>query len=222
MFDNYQYYFNQAITLEVRGEVYMSKSTLEMLITQHEQTLRDKKQSEEYLKNLILKESQYELAVDLMKKIIEGMSQSQINHLEVLINSALETIFFDRKYFVELQVTELRNTNNLQILLNEVNDNGELIKTDIKSNGFGVQSIIGFILQLYFILYYKQYPVMFMDEAMTQLSKQYLPYFKILINDLAEKYNFIFVLVTHDRDIMELSDRTYEVVKGEVRLINEV
>ena len=111
-------------------------------------------QSEEYLKNLILKESQYELAVDLMKKIIEGMSQSQINHLEVLINSALETIFFDRKYFVELQVTELRNTNNLQILLNEVNDNGELIKTDIKSNGFGVQSIIGFILQLYFILYY--------------------------------------------------------------------
>lgn len=213
MFDNYQYYFNQAIT---------KKSTLEMLITQHEQTLRDKKQSEECLKNLILKESQYELAVDLMKKIIEGMSQSQINHLEVLINSALETIFFDRKYFVELQVTELRNTNNLQILLNEVNDNGELIKTDIKSNGFGVQSIIGFILQLYFILYYKQYPVMFMDEAMTQLSKQYLPYFKILINDLAEKYNFIFVLVTHDRDIMELSDRTYEVVKGEVRLINEV
>ena len=213
MFDNYQYYFNQAIT---------KKSTLEMLITQHEQTLRDKKQSEECLKNLILKESQYELAVDLMKKIIEGMSQSQINHLEVLINSALETIFFDRKYFVEVQVTELRNTNILQILLNEVNDNGELIKTDIKSNGFGVQSIIGFILQLYFILYYKQYPVMFMDEAMTQLSKQYLPYFKILINDLAEKYNFIFVLVTHDRDIMELSDRTYEVVKGEVRLINEI
>ena len=213
MFDNYQYYFNRAIT---------KKSTLEMLITQHEQTLRDKKQSEECLKNLILKESQYELAVDLMKKIIEGMSQSQINHLEVLINSALETIFFDRKYFVELQVTELRNTNNLQILLNEVNDNGELIKTDIKSNGFGVQSIIGFILQLYFILYYKQYPVMFMDEAMTQLSKQYLPYFKILINDLAEKYNFIFVLVTHDRDIMELSDRTYEVVKGDVRLINEI
>ena len=212
MFDNYQYYFNQAIT---------KKSTLEMLITQHEQTLRDKKQSEECLKNLILKESQYELAVDLMKKIIEGMSQSQINHLEVLINSALETIFFDRKYFVELQVTELRNTNNLQILLNEVNDNGELIKTDIKSNGFGVQSIIGFILQLYFILYYKQYPIMFMDEAMTQLSKQYLPYFKILINDLAEKYNFIFVLVTHDRDIMSLSDRTYEVIKGEVRLINE-
>lgn len=213
MFDNYQYYFNQAIT---------KKSNIELLLTQYEQTKKEKEQASIELKELITKENNYEKAVDLMKKIIEGMSQSQINHLEALINSALETIFFDRKYFVELQVTELRNTNNLQIILNEINDAGELIKTDIKSNGFGVQSIIGFILQLYFILYYKQYPIMFMDEAMTQLSKQYLPYFKMLINDLAEKYNFIFVLVTHDRDIMSLSDRTYEVVKGEVKLINEL
>lgn len=212
MFENYQYYFNQAIT---------KKSNLELLINQHEETIREKDRAALELKNLVSKESLYEKSIDLMKKIIESMSQSQINHLESLINSALETIFFDRKYFVELQVTELRNTNNLQIILNEVNDFGELIKTDIKSNGFGVQSVIGFILQLYFILYYKQYPIMFMDEAMTQLSKQYLPYFKILINDLAEKYNFIFVLVTHDRDIMSLSDRTYEVIKGEVRLINE-
>ena len=212
MFENYQYYFNQAIT---------KKSNLELLINQHEETIREKDKAALELKNLVSKESLYEKSVDLMKKMSEGMSQSQINHLESLINSALETIFFDRKYFVELQVTELRNTNNLQIILNEVNDSGELIKTDIKSNGFGVQSVIGFILQLYFILYYEQYPIMFMDEAMTQLSKQYLPYFKILINDLAEKYNFIFVLVTHDRDIMSLSDRTYEVIKGEVRLINE-
>ena len=57
---------------------------------------------------------------------------------------------------------------------------------------------------------------------MTQLSKQYLPYFKSLINDLAEKYGFIFVLVTHDTDIMNLSDRTYFVDKGKVELYNEV
>ena len=213
MFDNYQYYFNQAIT---------KKSNLELLLSQHEQTKKEKELASLELKNLITKESNFEKAVDLMKKIIEGMSQSQINHLESLINSALETIFFDRKYFVELQVTELRNTNNLQIILNEVNDAGELIKTKLEDNGYGVKSIIGFILQVYFILYYKLYPILFMDEAMTNLSKQYLPYFKSLINDLAEKYNFIFVLVTHDRDILDLSDRTYFVEKGKVSLYNEI
>lgn len=213
MFENYQYYFNQAIT---------KKSNIEMLKSQHEATIRDKEQSSLDLKNLITKESKYEKAVDLMKKIIEGMSQSQINHLEELINSSLETIFFDRKYFVELQVTELRNTNNLQIILNEITDDGQLLKTDLDANGYGVKSIIGWVLQIYFILYYHQYPIMFMDEAMTQLSKQYLPYFKSLINDLAEKYGFIFVLVTHDRDIMDLSDRTYFVEKGNVTLYNEI
>lgn len=213
MFENYQYYFNKAIT---------KKSNIEMLKSQNEQTKRDKDQASLDLKNLISKENKYEKAVDLMKKIIEGMSQSQINHLEELINSALETIFFDRKYFVELQVTELRNTNNLQIILNEITDEGELIKTKLEDNGFGVKSIIGWVLQIYFILYYHQYPIMFMDEAMTNLSKQYLPYFKSLINDLAAKYGFIFVLVTHDRDIMDLSDRTYFVEKGKVTLYNEI
>lgn len=213
MFENYNYYFNQAIT---------KKSNLELLLSQHEQTKRDKEIASQELKNLISKEASYEKAVDLMKKIIEGMSQSQINHLESLINSALETIFFDRKYFVELQITELRNTNNLKIVLNEITDDGQLLKTDLNDNGYGVKSIIGFVLQIYYILYYHQYPIMFMDEAMTQLSKQYLPYFKSLINDLAEKYGFIFVLVTHDTDIMNLSDRTYFVDKGKVELYNEV
>lgn len=213
MFENYQYYFNQAIT---------KKSNLEMLINQHEQTKAEKEKASKDLKELITKENRYEKAVDLMKKIIEGMSQSQINHLEELINSALETIFFDRKYFVELKVTELRNTNNLQIILNEITDDGQLLKTSLDANGYGVKSIIGWVLQIYFILYYHQYPIMFMDEAMTQLSKQYLPYFKSLINDLAEKYGFIFVLVTHDRDIMDLSDRTYFVDKGKVELYNGI
>lgn len=212
MLENYQSYFNQVIT---------KKSNLEMLIKQHEQTKEEKIKLSNELKETIIKESNYEKAVDLMKKIIEGMSQSQINHLEELINSALETIFFDRQYFVELNVTELRNTNNLQIILNEINEEGQVIKTKLENNGYGVKSIIGFILQVYFILYYKQYPIMFLDEAFTNLSKQYLPYLKSLINDLAEKYNFIFVLVTHDTELMSLSDRTYLVDKGKVTLHNE-
>lgn len=211
MFENYQEYFNKAIT---------GKSSIEMLLDQHNQTKMDYENLSNELKELIKKEHNYELAVDLMKKLAEGMSKSQISHLEVLINSALSTIFYDRQYSVELIITELRNTNNLQIILNEVIDDGSVIKTKLEDNGFGVKSVIGFILQVYFIIYYKQYPILFLDEAFTQLSKQYLPYLKSLISDLANKYGFTFVLVTHDRDIMELADRTYIVEKGNVSLFN--
>ena len=213
MFDNYQYYFNKAIT---------TKSNIEMLEHQYKESLNEINLTGEELKNLIKKEKNYEYAVDLMKKIIEGMSKSQINHLENLINSALETIFFDRQYSVELVITELRNTNNLQIILNEVLDDGSVIKTKLDDNGFGVKSVIGFILQVYFILYHHEYPILFLDEAFTQLSKQYLPYLKSLISDLADKYGFIFVLITHDTDIMSLSDRTYLVNQGKVTLYNEL
>lgn len=212
MYDNYQEFFNRAIA---------GKSQLDMLKSQHERTVEDFANVSKELKDLITKEHNYELAVELMKKLVEGMSRGQINHLESLINSALSTIFFDRQYTVELVVTELRNTNNLQIILNEVLDDGSVIKTKLEDNGYGVKSIIGFILQVYFIIYYKQYPILFLDEAFTQLSKQYLPYLKSLINDLASKYGFTFVLVTHDRDLMELADRTYLVEKGEVSLYNE-
>ena len=209
MFENYSSYFNQAIT---------RKSNIELLKNQYEESKQEKKQLSKELENLVKKESQYEKAVELMKKIIEGMSQSQITHLENLINSALETIFFDRQYYVELLVTELRNTNNLQIILNEVNDEGEVIKTKLNDNGYGVKSIIGFILQVYFILYHHQYPVLFLDEAFGTLSDQYVPYLKVLMDELAKKYGFIFVLITHDVRFMEIANKTYTVSKGVVTL----
>ena len=50
MYENYQYYFNQAIT---------KKSNIEMLKSQHEATIRDKEQSSLDLKNLITKENKF-------------------------------------------------------------------------------------------------------------------------------------------------------------------
>ena len=100
MLENYSLYFSRAI---------QAKSNIELLLKQFEEAKENKMKLELDLKNTIKKEATYEEAVDLMKKIVESMSTSQIKHLENLINSALETIFFDRNYSVEMNVTELRN-----------------------------------------------------------------------------------------------------------------
>ena len=209
MLENYSLYFSRAI---------QAKSNVELLLKQFEEAKENKMKLELDLRNTIKKEATYEEAVDLMKKIVESMSTSQIKHLENLINSALETIFFDRNYSVEMNVTELRNTNNLQILLVEQNDEGEIIKTKLNDTGYGVKSIIGFILQIYFILYHHEYPVLFLDEAFGTLSSQYVPYLKTLMDELAKKYGFIFVLITHDTRFMDIADKTYLVDKGNVKL----
>ena len=209
VFENYSLYFNRAIQV---------KSNIELLKSQREEAIRNREALNIKLKDLIKKESLYEQAIELMKKLVESMSQSQIKHLEELINSSLETIFFDRRYSVDMNVTELRNTNNLQILLNEILDDGTVLKTKLDDNGFGVKSIIGFILQIYYILYYHQYPVLFLDEAFGTLSSQYIPYLKVLIDELSKKYGFIFILITHDTRFMDISDRTYLVDKGNITL----
>ena len=153
-----------------------------------------------------------------MKEIIDVLSRTHIDHLEKLLNSAVSTIFFDKNYRVEFEVSEYRNSNNLTIYLIETLEDGSEIKTDIKDNGFGIKTIIGFILQVYFILYHKLSPVLFADEAFSALSSQYLPYLRSLLTSLKEEYGFIFVLVSHDPRIIDISDNTYEVKDGEVKL----
>jgi len=209
MFEEYQDYFNRAITM---------KSNIELLKSQKEEMLITKQEALDKMKGLVHEINTYEKAIEYLKQIIEGLSRSQIEHLENLINSALSTIFFDQNYSVDLVITELRNTNNLQIIFNKIDENGNKIQSKIDDNGFGVQSIIGFVLQIYFIIYHKLYPVLFLDEAFSTLSLEYIPYLKSLINSLSEKYNFIFVLITHDTRFMEISDKTYKVKEGKVFL----
>ena len=103
----------------------------------------------------------------------------------------------------------------------ETQEDGVEIKTDIKDNGFGIKTIIGFILQVYFILYHKLSPIIFIDEGFSAISNQYIPYLRSLLNSLKEEYGFIFVLVAHDPRFIDIADQTYEVKNGEVRLVSQ-
>ena len=133
-----------------------------------------------------------------------------------MLDSAVKTIFYDKNYSIKLEISEFRNGNCLNILLKEDTDEGEII-TDIKNNGFGIQGVIGFVLQVYFIMYHKLAPILVMDEAMSTLSSQYLSYFKELVDALSKQYNFNFVLVAHDPRFIDIADYKYEVKDGEVR-----
>ena len=155
-----------------------------------------------------------------MKEIIDTLSRSHLNHLEKLLNSAVSTIFFDRMYRIEFDISEYRNSNCLTIYLIDVKDDGTEIRTDIKDNGFGVKTIIGFILQVYFILYHKLSPILFIDEGFSALSSQYIPYLRSLLTSLKDEYGFIFVLVAHDVRFIDIADIKYEVKDGEVKLVS--
>ena len=205
----YQTLFNKAI---------VKKSNIELQLQQQEDRKQQYNESLIALQKLLQDQQNYEQSIDILKKMMDNLSRSQINHLSDLLNSSVQSIFFDRQYSIELQITELRNQNQLKILLHEDTPDGHVV-SDINDNGYGLKGIIGFILQCYFIIYYKQEPILFLDEAFGNLSSQYLPYLKSLIVSLTNKYGFRFILITHDERLMELADRTYRVRLGEVKLV---
>ena len=210
MIENYNALYNKAIQIKSKYE------TIEAQLNNRE---IEKEQLTDNMKNLLHKQMIYEDAISYMKELIDALSRTHINHLEKLLNSAVTTIFFDRKYKIQFEVSEYRNSNCLSIYLIETQEDGLEIKTDIKDNGFGIKTIIGFILQVYFILYHKLRPIIFIDEGFSNLSLQYIPYLRSLLTSLKEEYGFIFVLVSHDLRLIDIADLKYEVRNGEVRLI---
>lgn len=206
----YQSIYNKAI---------VKKSNIELQLQQLDDTKQQYNNNLVDLQNILKDQQCYEHSIDVLKKMMDQLSKSQIQHLSDLLNSSVQSIFFDRQYSIELNVTELRNQNQLKILLHEDTPDGHIV-SDINDNGYGLKGIIGFILQCYFIIYYKQDPILFLDEAFGNLSSQYLPYLKALIQSLTNKYGFRFILITHDERLMEMADRTYRVRLGEVKLVD--
>ena len=212
MIEEYNALYNKAIQI---------KSKYETLENQLNSKKNDKETYTNHMKELLHKQMIYEDAISYMKELVDALSRTHIDHLEKLLNSAVTTIFFDRKYRIQFEVSEYRNSNCLSIYLIETQEDGIEIKTDIKDNGFGLKTIIGFILQVYFILYHKLSPIIFIDEGFGNLSLQYIPYLRSLLTSLKEEYGFIFVLVSHDPRLIDIADQTYQVRNGEVRLVSQ-
>lgn len=212
MIENYSALYNKAIQI---------KSKYNTIQNQLEQKQKQKQDLLDEMNESLQKQLVYENAISYTKELLDLMSRSQIKHLEELLNSAVSTIFFDKNYKIEFEISEYRNSNCLTIYLIEVLSDGTEIKTDIKDNGFGIKTIIGFILQIYFIIFNKLSPILIADEAFSALSDQYIPYLRSLLDSLTEKYGFIFILVSHDNRFIDIADKTYRVNNGEVRLVNE-
>ena len=211
MIEKYNDYFNKAISL---------KSKYEALLEQLNNVKMQKEEIKLKMEETHKKVNTYEESIDYMKKLIDILSRKHIAHLETLLNSAVQSIFYDKDYHIEFEISEYRNNNNLTIYLIETLEDGSEIKTDIKNNGFGLKSVIGLILQVYFIMYHNQSRILIMDESLSAISTNYIEYVRELIISLTKEYGFIFILVNHDPRWNDLADRVYEMRDGEIKLLS--
>jgi len=156
-------------------------------------------------------------------KVLENkLSEANILHVKQLCNQALTTVFNDENtnFSVDIETLVQRNNNQVQFYLFEKDlTTGEEIKTRLEDNGFGVQSLIGLVLQIYFILIHKQQHILFLDESLTAISVDKLPKLKVFLQEVSKKLDFKFILIAHVESLFCLADYRYNVVNGKIEEI---
>ena len=207
--------YNQAKmqSISLKSSITNTKRVLSQLKLNYEEK---KKEYEELTKKSTLQEE----GLNLLKNLIQTMATEHINEVADFINEGLKTIFYDKEYKIEIEIEDKRNLKQANLYLIEKNGD-DILKSSLKDSvGGGVLVTIGFLLQVFYIQYHGLSPIIFLDEAFTQLSDKYIIYLKMFIEDLAKRLEFIFVLITHDERLMHNAAKTYEVEGGKYHELN--
>lgn len=152
-----------------------------------------------------------ELGYIYLEKLINKQSEGFVNNLSKMLSYGVGLVFHDMDYKIEIKVSDKTDAN---IHLVYTNDEGYLIDHNIKQSGMGIRTVVGIMLQVYFIFHYKAEPILFVDEGFSAISEDYMPNFFAFISELAEKRKFKILLVTHDVRIAEYANKAYFISGG--------
>ncbi len=157
-----------------------------------------------------------EYASTYLEKVINEESEEFTREVQSVVNLGLETIFFDKDYKSDFRTDGLSTAIHLVY----TNEEGHVVDPDIRSNvGGGVRTVVGTILQVFFINYFEAEPLIFVDEGFSAIDSEYLPYFMGFIEELSNRWGLKLLLVTHDERITSYSKKVYMIDNGVSHLV---
>lgn len=155
-----------------------------------------------------------DLCVSTGKKVYDSRVTSFFMELEGLINMGLLKVL-NREYQFKIEYLP----SGVKFLLASEETGFEF--TDImNSHGGGVVQIISFILQVYAMQYSASDKVFMLDEPFAQLSRDHKEKLAELIHELCLQFNYQFIFVTHDLELLEYLTQYPEVCNYSVGLVN--
>lgn len=162
-----------------------------------------------------------EASIKVLREIIDIMSREFIDQITDLLTYALQTIFYDMDYSIKILLKESRNSKQADIILLSKQEDGSIIESPIPDNcGGGITAVIGLVLQVFFISYFKLNKILIIDEGLSQISKDYVGPTMKFLKTLSEQREFKFLLISHDAKIIKHADYMFEMVQGNLREID--
>lgn len=171
---------------------------------------------EKLLQETIQKHDNMLWAYQYLDALVKEESNRFISHLQDVLNSGLKTIFDNRDYQANIVVEDNKRAS---IHLVYDDENGNRISPDIKDCGGGIRTVVGLLLQIFFLFHYNVEKILIIDEGLSQVSSEYLPNLFGLVDALAKKNHLKVLLITHDSRMTEYASRQYIVDGNSAKLI---
>jgi len=190
-----------------REQLTSTRYQLEQAIQAHNQKLKDIEMNAK--------------GIEVMKDLIGELSARGLAKLQDLLSYGMLTIFDDRRYSIEIEISD-RGENKTAIIWLVENINGIPRKTRIKDSvGGGIQVVLSLMLRVYFIMRYNLRRVIFIDEGLKELSSIYVPKLFDFLNETVSLLGFTYVWVTHDQTFVDYADKVYRVTDGTIKEITK-
>ena len=148
--------------------------------------------------------------------LVKEESGKFIKRLNEILDYGVKSIFDDCDYSIEIRVSD---NNKATIHLVYDDEDGNKLDPDIQSCGGGIRTVVGVLMQIFFIFHYRIEKLIMVDEGFSQVSSQYLPRLFSLINELATKNGLKILLITHDQRMLPFGIRQYEISDGKAILV---
>ena len=143
--------------------------------------------------------------------MIDKFSESSLKKLEDLLTLGVSRIFQDRDYKVEIKVSEKRSAKCAELYL--IDSGHSFLMRDSCVAG-GILVVVGFLIQVFYVANLDVAKILFLDEALSNISTQYLDNFFSFVKELSTQIGLTVVLITHDTRFLEYADRLYKVSGG--------
>lgn len=195
--------------LEKRAtDIYIKYNALKTSYLATTQSLEElNRDSDALSKNLTLLERSKPFIDDLINKF----SETSLKKLEDLLTLGVQRIFQDRDYRVEIKVSEKRSAKCAELYL--IDSGHSFLMRDSCVAG-GILVVVGFLIQVFYVANLDVAKILFLDEALSNISTQYLDNFFAFVKELSTQIGLTVVLITHDTRFLEYADRLYKVGGG--------
>ena len=137
----------------------------------------------------------YMQATQLLRDLYEQSQERFHKQIQEIVTYCLKEVFGEEAY--EFQIKFAQKRNQVEAALVFVREGEEF--NPLQAAGGGILSVACFALRLAVIYLTKRNvrSIMVLDEPFSQLSVEYRDRMAVLMNKLADQFDFQFILITH-------------------------